>query len=296
MELRHLRYFVTVAEELHFGRAAQRLQIAQPPLSQQIRQLEEELGVQLFHRTKRSVQLTEAGQLFLEEASQILTRAEQAIQIVQRADRGETGRLTLGFVGSATYSILPGVLKVFRRRFPEVLLSLHEMTTTQQVQALYEDRIHLGFVRPPIYEQELMIESILKEPFVAVLPEFHRLANETQISLLTLANDPFILFPRYLGSGFYDQIVNMCQQVGFQPQVAQEAIQMQTIISLVAAELGVALVPASVQNLQRVGVVYKALAESTSQVELAMVWRPDKISSVLQKFLEVTRQVASSEV
>lgn len=296
MELRHLRYFVTVAEELHFGRAAQRLQIAQPPLSQQIRQLEEELGVQLFHRTKRSVQLTEAGQLFLEEASQILTRAEQAIQIVQRADRGETGRLTLGFVGSATYSVLPVVLKVFRRRFPEVLLSLHEMTTTQQVQALHEDRIHLGFVRPPIYEQELMIESILKEPFVAVLPEFHRLANETQISLLTLANDPFILFPRYLGSGFYDQIVNMCQQVGFQPQVAQEAIQMQTIISLVAAELGVALVPASVQNLQRVGVVYKALAESTSQVELAMIWRPDKISSVLQKFLEVTRQVASSEV
>jgi DNA-binding transcriptional LysR family regulator len=296
MELRHLRYFVTVAEELHFGRAAQRLQIAQPPLSQQIRQLEEELGVQLFHRTKRSVQLTEAGQLFLEEASQILTRAEQAIQIVQRADRGETGRLTLGFVGSATYSVLPVVLKVFRRRFPEVLVSLYEMTTTQQVQALHEDRIHLGFVRPPIYEQELMIESILKEPFVAVLPEFHRLANETQISLLTLANDPFILFPRYLGSGFYDQIVNMCQQVGFQPQVAQEAIQMQTIISLVAAELGVALVPASVQNLQRVGVVYKALAESTSQVELAMVWRPDKISSVLQKFLEVTRQVASSEV
>ncbi|MBW4501730.1 MAG: LysR family transcriptional regulator [Scytonema hyalinum WJT4-NPBG1] len=296
MELRHLRYFVTVAEELHFGRAAQRLQIAQPPLSQQIRQLEEELGVQLFHRTKRSVQLTEAGQLFLEEASQILTRAEQAIQIVQRADRGETGRLTLGFVGSATYSVLPVILKVFRRRFPEVLLSLHEMTTTQQVQALHEDRIHLGFVRPPIYEQELMIESILKEPFVAVLPEFHRLANETQISLLTLANDPFILFPRYLGSGFYDQIVNMCQQVGFQPQVAQEAIQMQTIISLVAAELGVALVPASVQNLQRVGVVYKALAESTSQVELAMIWRPDKISSVLQKFLEVTRQVASSGV
>jgi DNA-binding transcriptional LysR family regulator len=203
MELRHLRYFVTVAEELHFGRAAQRLQIAQPPLSQQIRQLEEELGVQLFHRTKRSVQLTEAGQLFLEEACQILTRAEQAIQIVQRADRGETGRLTLSFVGSATYSVLPVVLKVFRRRFPEVLLSLHEMTTTQQVQALHEDRIHLGFVRPPIYEQELMIESILKEPFVAVLPEFHRLANETQISLLTLANDPFILFPRYLGSGFY---------------------------------------------------------------------------------------------
>ncbi|WP_414586869.1 LysR substrate-binding domain-containing protein [Scytonema sp. PCC 10023] len=296
MELRHLRYFVTVAEELHFGRAAQRLQIAQPPLSQQIRQLEEELGVQLFHRTKRSVQLSEAGQLFLEEARQILTRSEQAIQIVQRADRGETGRLTLGFVGSATYSILPAVLKVFRRRFPEVLLSLHEMTTTQQVQALHEDRIHLGFVRPPIHEQELMIELVYKEPFVAVLPEVHPLANETQISLLTLANDPFILFPRYLGSGFYDQIVSMCQQVGFQPQVAQEAIQMQTIISLVAAELGVALVPASVQNLRRVGVVYKALAESTSQVELAMVWRSDKISSVLQKFLEVTRQVASSGV
>jgi DNA-binding transcriptional LysR family regulator len=291
MELRHLRYFVTVAEELHFGRAAERLQMAQPPLSHQIRQLEDELGVELFHRTKRSVQLTEVGHLFLEQARQILTQADQAVQIVQQASFGEVGRLVLGFVGSAIYSILPDTLKVFRKRFPKVLLSLHEMTTAGVVQALHEKRIHVGLVRLPINDEQLIIESVLQESFIVALPESHILARETKIHLKMLANEAFILFPRHLGSGFYDQILTMCQKAGFSPQVEQEAVQMQTIISLVAAELGVAIVPASMQNLQRVGVVYKVLAEDTPQVELGMIWHRDEKSPVLHKFLDFIREI-----
>ncbi|BAZ10771.1 LysR family transcriptional regulator [Calothrix sp. NIES-4071] len=291
MELRHLRYFVTVAEELHFGRAAERLQMAQPPLSHQIRQLEEELGVQLFYRTKRSVQLTEVGRLFLEEARQVLTQADQAVQIIQRASFGEVGRLALGFVGSATYSILPDALKTFRKRFPRIILSLHEMTTAEAVQALHAKRIHLGFVRSPINDEELIIESFFKESFIVALPESHPLAQETKICLQMLANEPFILSPRHLGSGFYDQIIAMCQKSGFSPQVAQEAVQMQTIVSLVAAELGVAIVPSSMQNLQRVGVIYKVLAEENPQVELAMIWRRNETSPVLHKFLDTIREL-----
>lgn len=288
MELRHLRYFVTVAEELHFGRAAQRLQMAQPPLSQQIRQLEQELNVQLLHRTKRIVRLTEAGQVFLQQARQILTQSEEAIEAAQRASRGEVGRLVIGFVGSATYSILPTALKAFRHQFPDVRLILHEMTTTEQIEALHDNRIHLGFIRPPLNDDRLRVESVYQESLVAVLPEAHAIATQKQVSLRSLACEPFILFPRHLGAGLYDQIIGLCQQSGFTPQVAQEAIQMQTIVSLVAAELGVALVPASLQNLQRVGVVYKPLEEQTPKVELAVAWRRNETSRIVHQFLEVT--------
>jgi len=291
MELRHIRYFVAVAEELHFGRAAERLQMAQPPLSQQIRQLEAELDVQLFYRTKRKVQLTEAGQVFLKEARQILAQSEQAVQIAQRANRGEMGRLAIGFVGSATYSVLPIVLRAFCKRFPEVQLILHELTTAEQIEALREQRIQVGFVRPPIYDEEFRLASVLREAFIAVLPESHPLATQPKISLQSLAHEPFILFPSHLGIGFYHQVINLCQQAGFTPKVAQEAIQMQTIISLVAAELGVALVPASLQNLQRVGIVYKPLVEATPTVELAIVWREDELSPVFYRFLEVAKKL-----
>lgn len=294
MELRHLRYFVTVAEELHFGRAAQRLQMAQPPLSQQIRQLEAELDVQLLYRTKRTVRLTDAGQVFLREARHLLLQADQAIAIAQRADRGEVGRLILGFVGSATDSILPVILKAFRQRFPHVQLILHEMTTAEQVEALHNNRIQLGFLRPPLNDEDLILETVLQESLMVALPEAHPLATQTQVSLVSLAEQPFVLSPRHLGAGFYDQIYRLCQQAGFTPQVAQEAIQMSTIVSLVAAELGVALVPASLQNWQRVGVVYRPLADSTPQIELAISWRQTDTSPVLHQFIEQTRAIISS--
>ncbi|BAU09596.1 LysR family transcriptional regulator [Leptolyngbya sp. NIES-3755] len=291
MELRHLRYFVAVAEELHFNRAAERLHIAQPPLSQQIKHLETELGVELFHRrTKRQVQLTEAGQVLLQAAYRILAQLDQAVYDTQQVGKGETGTLSIGFTSSVVYDVLPAILYQFRQRFPRVDLVLQELTTTQQEDALYNHRIEVGFCHPPLKDNRLQLEYILQESLVVALPETHPLADEATISLRSLANESFILFPRSLGPGLYDQIISFCEQADFRPKVMQEAIQMQTIIGLISAEMGIALVPASLQNLQRVGVVYKPLQPATPQVETAMVWRSEATSSVLREFLKVVRQ------
>jgi DNA-binding transcriptional LysR family regulator len=288
MELRHLRYFVTLAEELHFGRAAERLHIAQPPLSQQIRQLETELGFELFHRTKRKVQLTEAGQVFLDEVQQIFKQLEQAIQVGRQTSRGEMGQLVVGFVSSAPYNILPNILRAFRSNVPQVRLELHELTTNEQFRCLRESRIDVGFVRPPI-EDTFNFETIFQESLVVALPDTHLLANNSNVSLRSLKNEPFILFPRLLAPGLYDLIISLCQQAGFSPNVTQEAIQMQTIVSLVAGGLGIAIVPESLQNLQRTGVVYKIIQEPTPKTAIAIIWRQNDTSATVQKFLEIAR-------
>lgn len=288
MELRHLRYFVTLAEELHFGRAAERLHIAQPPLSQQIRQLETELGFELFHRTKRKVQLTEAGQVFLDEVQQIFKQLEQAIQVGRQTSRGEMGQLVVGFVSSAPYNILPKILRTFRSSVPEVRLELHELTTNEQFRWLRESRIDVGFVRPPI-EDTFNFETIFQESLMVALPDTHLLANNSNVSLRSLKNEPFILFPRLLAPGLYDLIISLCQQAGFSPNVTQEAIQMQTIVSLVAGGLGIAIVPESLQNLQRTGVVYKIIQEPTPKTAIAIIWRQNDTSAIVQKFLEIAR-------
>lgn len=292
MELRHLRYFATLAEELHFGRAAQRLHIAQPPLSQQIQQLEKELGFKLFHRTKRNVQLTEAGQVFLVEVSQIMRQLQQAIQIGQQTSRGEIGQLVVGFVSSAAYNILPTILQTFRGCVPGVRLELHELTTDEQLEWLREGRMDIGFLRPPVEENRFNWETIFQESLIVALPEGHLLANQSNICLTSLANEPFILFPRILAPGLYDLIISLCQQANFSPNVAQEAIQMQTIVSLVAAEMGVAIVPASLQNLQRIGVVYKTLQEPTPKVGMAMIWLKNETSTTVLRFVEIVKQAA----
>ncbi|MEH2193920.1 MAG: LysR family transcriptional regulator [Nostoc sp.] len=292
MELRHLRYFVTLAEELHFGRAAERLHIAQPPLSQQIRQLERELGFELFHRTKRNVQLTEAGQVFLGEVQQIMKQLQQAIQVGQQTSRGEIGQLVVGFVSSAAYNILPIILRTFRSHVPDVDIELHELTTDQQLEWLREGRMDVGFLRPPVEENKFSYETIFQESLMVALPEAHFLASQSDVCLTSLANEPFILFPRILAPGLYDSIISICQQAGFSPKVAQEAIQMQTIVSLVAAEMGVAIVPESLQNLQRIGVVYKKLQEPTPKVAIAMIWRKNETSPTVQRLVEIVRQVA----
>lgn len=285
IELRHLRYFVAVAEELHFGRAADRLHMAQPPLSQQIRQLEEALGFQLFHRTKRSVELTEAGQVFLEDCRKIFRQLEQAIQTGRQVSRGEIGQLVIGFVSSAAYNVLPEILRSVRALLPDVRLELHEITTDQQLQWLRDGRIDVGFVRPPIEDDSFSQRIIFQEPLVVALPEHHPLACRPQVPLSALAGEAFVLFPRGLAPGLYDQIISLCQQVGFSPNVVQEAIQMQTIISLVAAEIGIAIVPSSLENLQRTGVVYKSLQESTPQATIALIWRTADASPIVQRFL-----------
>ncbi len=292
MELRHLRYFTAVAEELNFRRAAEQLHIAQPPLSKQICDLEEELGVQLFLRTKRRVELTEAGRVFLAEARRTLEQAEQAKRAAQRADRGEIGRLVLGFVMSATCTVLPDVLRVFRTRHPAVELVIEESSTDQGIADLHNKRIHVALLRQPVSDEALSIEPVLQEPLILALPEGHPLAGQLQVSVRKLAGEPFIVFPRDLGSGFYDQILSFCHRAGFSPKVAQEAGQMQTILSLVAAGMGVALIPASVQVLHSAGVVYKALRERTPKTGIAVAWRPDDKSPALSEFLDVVREIS----
>src|SRR5258708_4679460 len=264
MALLHLRYFVTVAEELHFGRAAGKLHISQPPLSMQIRALENELGVTLFNRTQRRVSLTQAGAALLGEARHILARVEQAVLMTKRAGRGEIGELAIGFISVADYNVLPVVLREFRRRFPLVKLTLRESTTDAQIRDLLAGRIDVGFMLPPINEASLQSVPILREPLIAALPAKHPLAGRPgKLGLEKLKDAPFILFPRPYAPGLYDDIVSCCKAAGFSPQVEQEAIQMQTIVSLVSAEPRGALIPASPPHLPPTGWAYQLPKEST---------------------------------
>jgi len=291
MELRHLHYFIAVAEELHFSRAAERLCISQPPLSQQIQSLEAELGVKLFERTKRQVHLTEAGKVFLDRSYRVLAQLEQAIEVTQRIGRGEVGQLAICFVDSAMYTVLPEILRIFRSQFPAVELRLQELTTVQQIQALYDIQVDVGIVRSAISEPGLSVECLLPESLVLALPETHSLSAQTQVSFSTLADELFILPPAKLGPVFHEQIINLCQQAGFRPRVAQEAVQMQTIVGLVAAGLGIAIVPASLQNFHRSGVIYRPLQEQLSDTGLYLTWRQHDSSPVLSAFLSLARKM-----
>ena len=289
MELRHLRYFIAVAEELHFGRAAVRLHIAQPPLSQQIRKLEDELGVPLFNRTKRRVQLTDAGRAFLPEARCTLAQAERAVQAAQRAHRGEIGHLEVGFVSSAMAGLMPGILQTFCSRFPDVELVLHQLLTSEQVQALRERRIHAGFLRPPIDDDTLVCETVLREPLIVLLPKTHILADRPQIRLITLADENFVLPPHSPPFGLRDQMTSLCQQAGFTPRVTQVVTHYPAIVGFVAAGLGISILPASIQMLQQPGVVYRPLQDRPLWREMAVAWRGDETSTVLQSFLDVVK-------
>lgn len=289
MELRHLRYFVALAEALHFRRAAERLSIAQPALSQQIQQLERELGVQLLERTQRRVALTEAGTVFLERARLTLSEAAEAVRLARLAGRGEVGHLGVGAVTSALYGVFPDVVREFRQRYPDVHLTLHELPGNEQTRALRAGRIQVSFLRPPIEEDDIAVRVITREPWVVALPTTHRFAGRPRLSLRSLAAEPFISFPRELAPVLYDRVIAMCQRAGFSPHIVQEA-QMQTIVSLVAAGTGVALVPATLQNLSRKGLVYKPLSGVSSKLELGVAWRRDDRSPLLAAFLAVVRE------
>jgi DNA-binding transcriptional LysR family regulator len=289
MELRSLHSFIAVAETLHFSRAAERLHIAQPPLSQQIQRLEKEMGVQLFERTKRSVRLTTAGEVFLQEAYRTLAQAEHSIHAAQQADRGEIGRLAIGFVGSSAYGVLPAIIQAFRERFPRVELILREWTTVEQVQALHKEEIQIGFVRPPILDATLHRLTVQQEPFLVTLPVKHPLGTTSPVLLSALADEPFIFVPSKLAPGLCHQMMDMCLQAGFQPRIAQEAIQFHVIISLVAAGLGIALVPACIRTFQRPDVVYLPLQGITTQTEIQVVWQRADHGPVVRNFLEVVK-------
>jgi DNA-binding transcriptional LysR family regulator len=287
MELRHLRYFRMVATELHFGKAAEKLHIAQPPLSKQIQQLEIELGFELFTRTKRSVALTPAGAVFLVEVEGIFKNLDRAIDIGRKTSRGELGQISIGFVGSATYNILPVMLQQFRDLYPHVQIELHELTTDRQLIWLREGKIDLGLIRPPIIDSDVTVEIVFEEPLIVALPVNHQLADVELIDLSLLATEPFILFPRQLAPGLYDPIITICRAAGFSPMVVQECIQIQTIISLVSANMGVSIVPKSTQDIQRQGVIYKPILDDTPVASIALIWRTNDDSPTVARLLEI---------
>jgi DNA-binding transcriptional LysR family regulator len=294
IELRQLRYFVAVAEESHFGRAAARLHMTQPPLSQTIQSLEATLGTPLFLRTKRSVALTPAGIALLPEARRILQQAGALPDLARRAASGESGQLSLSFVSTADYSVLPPLLREFRERYPQVQIELREATTDVQLEDLMQGRIDAGLLIPPLHDKErteLDYLTVLSEALILAAPQgIKGLRGRNTVNLNTVADFPLIIFPRRIAPAFHDAILGCFRDAGLTPRIGQEAIQMQTIVGLVSAGMGIALVPQSVSNLKRPGVDYKPLSHKTPAVETGLAWRRDNPSPVLRTFLELLRK------
>jgi DNA-binding transcriptional LysR family regulator len=291
MELRHLRYFAAVAEELHFRRAAERLHISQPPLSQQIRRLEEELDVQLLERSRRRVELTPAGAEFYVRAKEILDAVEDAARLARQVQRGDVGGLSIGFVGSAMYSMVPDVLRAFRSRRPAVDLRLRELTTAAQLDQLESGRIDVAFVRPSAPRDGIAVERVLREDIVVALPESSPLAGRDEIELADLRGEPLVLLNRSGSPGMRAALEAATQRFGGEAQLVQEAAEIQTVIGLVAGGVGFSLVPDSVRSLARRGVAYRRLADGPS-IELALAWRAHDSAPVLAAFREVVRELA----
>ncbi|KVM60254.1 LysR substrate-binding domain-containing protein [Burkholderia ubonensis] len=294
-DLRQWRYFVTVAEERHFGRAAARLSMTQPPLSQAIRALEDLLGVALFVRTKRSVALTAVGAALLPDVRKLLEAADALPPRAQSLARGETGSLALAFVSTADYGLLPSLLRAFGARYPQVRLQLEEATSDVQIEELAAGRIDAGLIIPPVpprHAAELSYLPVVREPLVLAMPAAAAPADapeDAPVRLADVAALPLVIFPRRLAPGFYDIITGCYGAAGATPRIGQEAIQMQTIVSLVSAGMGVALVPQSLRNLRRTGVVYRPLADGAPVVETGLVWRTGDVSPVLAGFIDIVR-------
>jgi DNA-binding transcriptional LysR family regulator len=287
VELRHLRYFVAVAEELHFRRAAERLHMSQPPLSEQIRHLEAELGVKLLERSRRGVEMTAAGEAFLRQASTILESVERAVDQTRRVARGEVGQVSVGFVPSAMDGSLPDILRVHRARYPEVELELREMSTSHQVEALRAGRIDTGFIRPPVEHRGLEVEVIQREAVAAVLPAGHRLARQQAVRPADLAGETLIVIARAEAPGLHLTLTESIVPIA-RPSAVKEVTRAQTALGLVVAGLGVSLLPASVASSHRDGLTFVPLAGGDPALELAIAWRPPA-SPPVQAFLDSVR-------
>ena len=295
MELRHLRYFIAVAEELHFGRAAQALGISQPPLSQQIQALEQEVGARLFERTNRRVELSEAGRLFLAEARLVLAQVDKAADVARRAQLGQLGELKIGFTSSAPFnSSIPQAIFAFRQAFPAVHLALQEMSSKEVAEALLDESVQVGIMRPLPLPESLVAVELFREPLVAIIRADHPLAvgSEKGLQLSALAAEPFVFFPRSYGSGLYAQLINLARQAGFSPLITQEAGEAMTIIGLVAAGLGVTVLPASYQRMRIDGVVYRTLLDAEANTAVWLVQRRDQYSPMAKAFVELLTKQA----
>lgn len=295
MELRHLRYFLSVAEELNFTRAARRLNISQPPLTQQIRSLEAELGVALIDRSAYRIALTDAGQVFAAEAARILGEVRNAARLARSAASGSTGRVRVGFTESASFNpLVTSALRGFRAAYPQVEVSLEEHPTTELATELREGRLDVGFVRPPLREERgLAFDLLEKEPLVVAVPGGHRLARRRSVALKELSSENFILYPRAVRPGLVDEVVSACESAGFTPRVGQYAPQLSSTINLVAASLGISIVPASMRSLQPRTVVYVPLSGKPLHALLGAAYRVDERSTVVRNFIEQAR--AASE-
>lgn len=294
MELRHLRSFVAVAEELHFSRAARRLHIEQPALSQQIRQLEHELGATLFERTTRRVELTGPGRVLLERARTVLAAAERSVADTRRAATGQLGWLTIGFVDSAAYGVLPPILRALRATVPDLSLQLRELSTEAQLAALRDD-IDVGIVRDVPAFDGLTITPLVTEPLVTAVPSTHPLARRDAVRLRDLADEEFISFPRDRVPRIHDRLVDLCRTIGgFRPRTGHHALQYPTILGLVAADYGIALVPAPLRTFAHAGVRFVDIADAGVVSELALARRAGDDAPPTMVVVEITRTLAGA--
>jgi len=289
MDMRHLRYFVAVAEELHFGRAAARLFIVQSALSKQIATLEKELGVDLFVRTKRHVEMTPAGAALLEDARQILAQAEGAKLRARLASLGEVGVLDIGFVVPMLYDLLPRMLKAFRAVYPNVNLSLHELHTREVVNGVLSRDLHIGFTRLPVGTggERLSVHPLVEEPVLVAMPEGHNLATRAQVAMADLAEQDLILITRSEEPELYDSYVGACAAAGFSPRVAHKVDRTNVAVGLVACGLGMCFVPSSAQLVAHPGVAYRPLVSPSQRITFAAIWHVDAVAPVLQNFLSL---------
>jgi len=294
MELRHLRYFVAVAEELHFTRAAERLGIKQPPLSVQIHQLEREVGSALFRRLTRGVELTDTGALLLTEARRILEQVERAKTAVQSRARGETGSIRVGFAGGTYFqALVGGVIRAYRDQYPGVLLSPQESNTPLLIAALRNSEVDLAFVRPPVSDGEgLAFEPLVEETMLAVTPASKQYADRRSIPLTALAEETLILFPRSAGPGLYDAVISSCQRAGFSPKLGQEAPQIPYIVHMVAAGFGVSIVPESIAQIRAEGALYLPIEGEAPVAPISLAYSVDNRSAAVRNFVALVRRTA----
>lgn len=286
MELRQARAFVTTADEGHVGRAAARLHVTQPTLSRQIAALERSLGVPLFDRTRRQLALTPPGEVFLAGARELVRRADELAAAAQRAHRGELGVLRVGFVQSATFAALPRLLNAFRAAVPAVRVEVEAMTTLRQLDALADDRIDAGLLRPPVNLPDLRQRTISHDELFAALPGGHPLARRRRLSLADLADENFVLYGRESGPSVHDTIVGHCRAAGFRPRIVQEATDVQTIVALVAANFGVSLLISPTPRTDEAAVVYRPLTDRLPSWEMALTWSAHNRSPVLARLLD----------
>lgn len=291
MELRHIRYFLVAAEEKNLTKAAMRLGISQPPLSMQIRDLENEIGAALFHRNPHGIELTEAGQAFLQAVQPLQQRADEAIQIARQVANGELGQLNLGFTGTAALNpLIPTAIREFQKTYPKVKVKIEEANSAALIQKLLNEQVDIAFLRPSDPQPDaLKIQHLMDEPLVAVVPSHHPAAEHAQaLALTVLKDDPFIMIPEsFSGMGLYDAIVQACLQAGFDPKIGQSAPQLVSILSLISGNLGVSLVPESVIQVQLAGIQHCRLQAPVPHVSLGLAYHAENPSQLAINFASI---------